>query len=171
MPKWVSTCLIVLNSQSYLAHLPAMTPGQSALDNFARRSSSSQSTNQRLAASVFAVSACLPRGFAYLREMRNLPTFRNSLFALLGLLSAGCASTVRYVNYSEHLAAYDVDDQRDRENEDSSAVGVVGHSTFCRKRRTELLANWLPQAKVNGLPAQLRPSPDVGGCRDEQGSD
>ena len=65
--------------------------------------------NQGLAASIFGVSACLPGGFVYLREMRNLLTFRNSLFALLGLLSAGCASTVRCVNYSEHLAAYDVD--------------------------------------------------------------
>lgn len=41
--------------------------------------------------------------------MSKLLIFRNSLFAILGLLLAGCASISRSVNYSEHLAAYDVD--------------------------------------------------------------
>ena len=41
--------------------------------------------------------------------MSKLLIFRNSLFAILGLLLTGCASTGRSVNYSEHLAAYDVD--------------------------------------------------------------
>lgn len=44
--------------------------------------------------------------------MSKLLIFRSSLFAVLVLLLTGCTLTsrsVNYVNYSEHLAAYDVD--------------------------------------------------------------
>lgn len=80
-----------------------------ALANIARRFFLSQSTNPRIAAGVLAILACLPGGFVYFSGMTKLLISRNGLFALLGFLLAGCASTVRYVNYSEHLAAYDVD--------------------------------------------------------------
>lgn len=58
---------------------------------------------------LLAISACPSGELIYFGGMRNLLIFRNSLFVLLGFLLAGCASTSRYVNYSKHLAAYDVD--------------------------------------------------------------
>lgn len=58
---------------------------------------------------IFVVSACLSGVFVYFGGMPKLLIFRSSLFAVLVLLLAGCALTGRSVNYSEHLAAYDVD--------------------------------------------------------------
>ena len=47
--------------------------------------------------------------FVYFSGMSKLLISRNSLFAILGFLLAGCSLTIRHVDYSKHLAAYDVD--------------------------------------------------------------
>ena len=65
--------------------------------------------NSRIAVGFFAVLACLSGVFVYFGGMSKLLIFRNSLFAVLGFLLVGCSLTVRHVDYSEHLAAYDVD--------------------------------------------------------------
>ena len=65
--------------------------------------------NSRIAVGVFAVLACLSGVFVYFSGMSKLLIFCSSLFAVLVLLLTGCALTSRSVNYSEHLAAYDVD--------------------------------------------------------------
>lgn len=100
----------LLDNSEFTTLFDAFTGGarQIALANAARHSFPSQSTNQRRAVRWRFQLACL-KEFVYFRGMTKLLIFRNSLFVLLGILLAGCASTVRYVNYAEHLAAYDVD--------------------------------------------------------------
>ncbi len=41
--------------------------------------------------------------------MTKLLIFRNGLPAVLVLLLGGCATSARYVNYSEYVAVYEVD--------------------------------------------------------------
>lgn len=90
--------------------------------------------------------------------MLKLLISRNSLFAILGFLLVGCSLTVRHVDYSEHLAAYDVDGHLVEKMKIRRALGLADIQHLAEKGVPDsLIIGYLKQEGMAFAPHQLKP--------------
>ena len=90
--------------------------------------------------------------------MSKLLISRNSLFAILGFLLVGCSLTIRHVDYSKHLAAYDVDGHLVEKMKIRRPLELVDIQHLAEKGVPDsLIIGYLKQEGMAFAPHQLKP--------------